>query len=99
MTIIIDGYIAVVMGCKYRSICASVSGHCLRFIFKICQTVAGISVMSPFHRFLDYFCRILTTVIKQVIKEFGGNDDHHPWMALAMDCEFLSIDVGHPCAF
>ena len=55
MTIIIDGYIAVAMGGKYRSICASVSGHCLRFIFKICQTVAGTSVMSPFHRFLDYF--------------------------------------------
>ena len=55
MTIIIDGYIAIAMDCKYRSICASVSGHCLRFIFKICQTVAGISVMSPFHRFLDYF--------------------------------------------
>ena len=95
MTIIIDGYIAITMGCKYRSICASVSGHCLRFIFKICQSVAGISVMSPFHRSLDYFLPDLT----KVIKEFDGNDDHHPWMALAMDCEFLSIDVGHPCAF
>ena len=86
------------MGCKNRSICVSVSGHCLRFIFKICQTVAGTSVMSPFHRFLDFFSRILITM-KQVIKEFGGNDDHHPWMALAMDYEFRSIDVGHPCAF
>ena len=29
----------------------SVSGHCMRFIFMICQTVAGISITSQFHEF------------------------------------------------
>jgi hypothetical protein len=32
----------------------SVSGHCMHFILKICQTVAGIiSVTSQFHEFLN----------------------------------------------
>ena len=30
----------------------SVSGHCMRLVLKICQTVAGISKTSPFHEFL-----------------------------------------------
>ena len=32
---------------------ASVSGHSLRFTFKVCQIVAGISTISQFHEFLD----------------------------------------------
>jgi hypothetical protein len=56
MTIIIGGYIAVAMGCKYWSIRTSVSGHCLRIIFKICQTVAGISKCDEsISQILDYF--------------------------------------------
>ena len=39
----------------YRQISiASVSGCCVRFIFKICQTVAGTSKMRHFHEFFCY---------------------------------------------
>jgi len=29
----------------------TVSGHCMRLVLKICQTVAGMSKTSPFHEF------------------------------------------------
>ena len=32
----------------------SVSGHRISFIFKICQTVAGITIMSRFHNFFFF---------------------------------------------
>ena len=37
----------------------SVSGHWMRIIFKICQTVAGIIITSQFHEFLlSHFWRV-----------------------------------------
>ena len=33
----------------------SVSGHGIQFIFKICQTVVGLSVTNQFHDFLNLF--------------------------------------------
>ena len=36
-----------------------VSGHCMRFVFKIYQTVAGVSATSQFHEFVEfYFWRV-----------------------------------------
>ena len=49
----------------------SVSGHCMRLVLKICQTVAGIGKTSPFHEFLD-----------QIFGEFlirGGGDPGDRW--------------------
>ena len=44
----------------------NVSGHCMHFIFKICQSVPGISItkylVSQFHEFSEfYFWRIFAT--------------------------------------
>ena len=40
----------------------SVSGDYIRIIFKICQTVAGISITSQFHEFLKCnFWRVFAT--------------------------------------
>ena len=33
----------------------SVSGHCMHFMFKICQTVADINMSSQFHEFFNQF--------------------------------------------
>ena len=37
-------YVFIIISSKFQQIQFSFSGHCIRFIFKICQTVAGISI-------------------------------------------------------
>ena len=32
----------------------NISGHCIRFTFKSCQTVAGISIATQFHEFFEF---------------------------------------------
>ena len=47
----------------------SVSGHCMHFIFKICQVVIGISMISQFHEFFNFtFSALCTGAIAKVRK-------------------------------
>ena len=54
----------------------SVSGYCMRFIFKICQTVTGISMISQFHEFFNLiFGGFLS--LGQTVRNGGGSDWPH----------------------
>ena len=54
----------------------SVSGYCMRFIFKICQTVTGKSMISQFHEFFNLiFGGFLS--LGQTVRNGGGSDWPH----------------------
>ena len=70
--------------CNFKSpfketIRISVSGECMSFIFKICQTVAVISMISQLHRFLNYFLADFLAFGPTVRRQQQKQQPFQPW--------------------